>query len=241
VDGTTVEGVSDTPYAVPLALEVQHPKVNVPVLWWRSVGHTHTAYAMETMVDEIARATRRDPVELRREWLGADHPRHRAALDLAVARSGYGKHALAAGRAWGVAVHESFGTVVAYVVEASLRDGAPVVHRVTAGVHCNLAVNPRSVEAQIQGSAVFALGTTLPGAAITIKDGVVQQGNFSDYTVPRMPQAPVVDVFIVPSAEAPTGIGEPGVPPLAPALANAVAQLTGKTPRSLPFSPPLRA
>jgi isoquinoline 1-oxidoreductase subunit beta len=235
VDETTAEGVNNTPYGVPLALEVQHPEANVPILWWRAVGHTHTAYAMETMVDEVARATRKDPVALRREWLGERHPRHRAALDLAVARSGYGQRPLAAGRAWGVAVHESFGTVVAYVVEASLRDGAPLVHRVTAGVHCNLVVNPRSVEAQIQGGAIFALSTTLPGAAITLKDGVVQQGNFGEYPVARIHQAPVVDVHTVPSAEPPTGIGEPGVPPLAPALANAVAALTGKTPRSLPF------
>jgi isoquinoline 1-oxidoreductase beta subunit len=241
VDATTVEGVSDTPYSVPLALEVHHPKTNVPVLWWRSVGHTHTAYAMETLVDEVARATQRDPVELRREWLGGAHPRHRAALDLAVARSGYGKRSLPAGRAWGVALHESFETVVAYVTEVSLQGGAPVVHRITAGVHCNLPVNPRSIEAQIQGSAIFALSTTLPGATITLREGVVQQANFNDYTVARMGDAPPVDVHIVPSADPPKGIGEPGVPPLAPAIANAIGKLIGRTPRSLPFERPLQA
>ena len=236
VDATTVEGVSDTPYAIPVALEVHHPKVNVPVLWWRSVGHTHTAYAMETLVDEVARATNKDPVELRREWLGDKHPRHRAALDLAVAKSGYGRRPLAAGRAWGVAVHESFGSVVAYVAEVSLLEGAPVVHAVTAGVHCNLAVNPRSIETQIQGAALMGIGTTLPGAAITLKDGVVQQSNWSEYTLARISHMPKrFDVHVVPSADHPTGIGEPGLPPIAPAIANAVARLTGKVPRELPF------
>jgi isoquinoline 1-oxidoreductase beta subunit len=236
VDHTTTEGVADTPYAIPVALEVHHPAVNVPVLWWRSVGHTHTAYVMETLIDEVARATKTDPVALRRQWLGSNNPRHRAALDLAVAKSGYGTRTLPAGRAWGVAVHASFESVVAYVVEASVKDGAPVVHAVTAGVHCNLAVNPRSIETQIQGAALMGIGTTLPGAAITLKDGVVQQGNWGEYTLARIADMPAkFDVHIVPSADAPTGIGEPGLPPIAPAIANAVATLTGKTPRALPF------
>ncbi|MGL4576244.1 MAG: molybdopterin cofactor-binding domain-containing protein [Burkholderiaceae bacterium] len=235
VDATTVEGVNDTPYNIPLVAEVHHPTVNVPVLWWRSVGHTHTAYAMETLVDEVARATKKDPVALRREWLGSKRPRHLAALNLAVEKSGYGKTKPAAGRAFGVAVHESFATVVAYVVEASLKDGQPVIHSVHAGVHCNLPVNPRSIETQIQGAALMAIGTTLPGAAITLKDGVVQQGNWGEYTIARIGSMPQVTVHIVPSGDAPTGIGEPGLPPLAPALANAIAQITGKTPRSLPF------
>jgi isoquinoline 1-oxidoreductase beta subunit len=133
-------------------------------------------------------------------------------------------------------VHGSFDSVVAYVVEASLKDGAPVVHAVTAGVHCNLPVNPRSIEAQIQGAALMGIGTTLPGAAITLKDGVVQQGNWGEYTLARIADMPAkFDVHIVPSADAPTGIGEPGLPPIAPAIANAVAALTGKTPRALPF------
>jgi isoquinoline 1-oxidoreductase beta subunit len=236
VDSVSVEGVADTPYNVPLALQVHHPKVNVPVLWWRSVGHTHTAFVMETLVDEIARNTGQDPVAYRRGLLGDKHHHHLAALDLAVEKSGYGKKALPKGRAYGVAVHESFGSVVAYVVEASLTNGQPVLHRVTAGVACGTAVNPMSVEAQVQGAALMALGTTLPGAAITLKDGVVQQSNFGDYTVARMPQMPAIAVHIVPSTEPPTGMGEPGVPPLAPAFANALAQLTGKPLRSLPFS-----
>jgi isoquinoline 1-oxidoreductase beta subunit len=125
--------------------------------------------------------------------------------------------------------------VVAYVVEASVADGKPKLHKVTAGVHCNLAVNPMSIEAQVQGAALMALGTTLPGAAITLKDGVVEQQNFSDYTVARMNDMPHVDVFIVPSNDPPTGMGEPGVPPLAPAFANALFKLTGKRLRKLPF------
>ncbi len=235
VDAVTTEGVADTPYDVPLALEVHHPKVNVPVLWWRSVGHTHTAYVMETLIDEIARSAGLDPVAYRRSIIGEKHVRHLAALNLAVDKSGYGKVKLPAGHAQGVAVHESFGSVVAYVVEASVTDGQPVLHKVTAGVHCNTAVNPLAVQAQVQGAALMGLGATLPGAAITLKDGVVQQSNFNDYTVARMPQMPVVDVHIVPSNDAPSGMGEPGLPPLAPAFANAIASLTGKRLRELPF------
>lgn len=235
VDATAVEGMRE-PYPLPMRLTVHHPKVNVPVLWWRSVGSTHTAFVMETLIDEIARSTGQDPVAYRLALIGDKHPRHRAALQLAVDRSGYGKRALPAGRAWGVAVHESFDSVVAYVVEASVRDGRPVLHRVTAGVHCNLAVNPRTIEAQVQGAALMGLATCLPGNAITLKDGVVEQRNFGEYAVPRITDMPAVAVHIVPSAEPPTGMGEPGLPPLAPAFANAVARLTGKPLRALPFT-----
>jgi isoquinoline 1-oxidoreductase beta subunit len=235
IDGVTVEGVADTAYELPLALEVHHPKVNVPVLWWRSVGSTHTAYAMETLIDEVARASKQDPVAYRMALMGDKHPRHKAALQLAVAQSGYGRKKLAAGRAWGVAVHESFESVVAYVVEASVKDGTPKLHSITAGVHCNLVVNPRSVEAQVQGAALMGLSMCLPGGAITLKDGVVEQSNFGDFAVPRITDMPQVAVHIVPSADPPKGMGEPGLPPLAPAFANAIAQLTGKTPRELPF------
>jgi isoquinoline 1-oxidoreductase beta subunit len=234
VDTTMVEGMAE-PYNVPLKLSAHHPQANVPVLWWRSVGSTHTAFVMETLIDEAARIAGADPVAYRKQLIGEKHPRHLAALDLAVAKSGYGKKSLPAGRAWGVALHESFGSVVAYVVEASVDKGVPKLHKVTAGVHCNRAINPLSVEAQVQGAALMALGTTLPGAAITLKDGVVQQQNFSDYTVARMPDMPQVEVHIVPSDDAPTGMGEPGFPPLAPAYANAIAQLTGKRLRKLPF------
>jgi isoquinoline 1-oxidoreductase beta subunit len=235
VDSTMVEGMKE-PYDVPMRLSVHHPQVNVPVLWWRSVGSTHTAYAMETLLDEVARETKQDPVAYRMKLMGDKHPRHKAALQLAVERSGYGKRQLPAGRAWGVAVHESFESVVAYVVEASVENGTPKLHAVTAGVHCNLAVNPASVEAQVQGAALMGLSTCLPGAAITLKDGVVEQGNFGDFMVPRITDMPRIAVHIVPSAEPPTGMGEPGLPALAPAFANAIARITGKTPRALPFA-----
>ncbi|WP_157268438.1 xanthine dehydrogenase family protein molybdopterin-binding subunit [Azohydromonas aeria] len=235
IDGTAVEGMKE-PYDVPMRLTVHHPKVNVPVLWWRSVGSTHTAFVMETLIDEIARRTKQDPVAYRMKLMGPQHARHRAALQLAVDRSGYGKVKLPAGHAWGVAVHESFQSVVAYVVEASMQDGQPVLHRVTAGVHCNLVVNPRTVEAQVQGAALMGLSMCLPGNAITLKDGEVQQANFHDYPVARITAMPKIAVFTVPSAEPPTGMGEPGLPPLAPAFANAIAALTGKQLREMPFS-----
>ena len=234
VDTTMVEGMRE-PYDLPMRLSAHHPKQNVPVLWWRSVGSTHTAYVMETLIDEIARATQQDPVAYRMALMDAKSTRHRAALQLAVDRSGYGKRQLAKGRAWGVAVHESFNSVVAYVVEASVEDGTPKLHQVTAGVHCNLAVNPKSVEAQVQGAALMGLGMCLPGAAVTLKDGVVEQSNFGDYVVARITDMPAIAVHIVPSADAPTGMGEPGLPPLAPAFANAIARLTGKPLRELPF------
>ncbi|MBL8362151.1 MAG: xanthine dehydrogenase family protein molybdopterin-binding subunit [Rubrivivax sp.] len=240
VDVTTVEGMRE-PYEVPMKLTVHQPKQNVPVLWWRSVGSTHTAYVMETLVDEIAVATKQDPVAYRLKLMGEDpkHARHRAALQLAVDKSGYGRRKLPKGVAWGVAVHESFESVVAYVVEATVvgqgRGARPRLLRATAGVHCNLCVNPRTVEAQVQGAAMMALATTLPGHAITLKDGVVEQGNFHQYTPARIGDAPVVDVHIVPSTEPPKGMGEPGLPPLAPAYANALARLTGRRLRELPF------
>ncbi|HEV8689283.1 MAG TPA: xanthine dehydrogenase family protein molybdopterin-binding subunit [Ideonella sp.] len=234
IDATATEGMRD-PYGVPMRLTVHHPKLNVPVLWWRSVGSTHTAFVMETLIDEIARSTKQDPVAYRMQLFGDKHPRHRTALQLAVDKSGYGKKRLPAGRAWGVAVHESFDTVVAYVVEATMQEGRPVLQRVTAGVHCNLAVNPRTVEAQVQGAAVMGLSMCLAGSAITLKDGEVQQSNFGDYTVARIIDMPAFDVHIVPSADAPTGMGEPGLPPLAPAFANAIARLTGEPLRQLPF------
>lgn len=234
IDGTAVEGMKE-PYEIPMRLTVQHPKVNVPVLWWRSVGSTHTAFVMETLIDEIARTTRQDPVAYRMKLIGEQHPRHKAALQLAVEKSGYGKKKLAPGRAWGVAVHESFNSVVAYVVEASLKKGVPTLHKVTAGVHCNRVINPRSLEAQVQGGALMGLSMCLPGAAITLKDGQVEQSNFGDYAVPRITAMPQIAVHTVPSDDAPTGMGEPGLPPLAPAFANAVARLSGKPVRELPF------
>ncbi|NDP59033.1 MAG: xanthine dehydrogenase family protein molybdopterin-binding subunit [Oxalobacteraceae bacterium] len=234
VDSTMTEGMG-APYGLPMKLSVHNVKANVPVLWWRSVGSTHTAFVMETLIDEAAQIAGTDPVAYRKKLIGDKHPRHLAALDLAVAKSGYGKTKLPAGQAWGVALHESFNSVVAYVVVASLTEGKPKLHSVTAGVHCNLAVNPLTIEAQVQGAILMGLGTTLAGAAVTLKDGVVQQNNFNDYLVARMPDMPKVAVHIVASGDAPTGMGEPGLPPLAPAFANALARLSGKRLRKLPF------
>lgn len=241
VDASTIEGMRE-PYDLPMRLSVHHPKLNVPVLWWRSVGSTHTAFVMETLIDEIAVATKQDPVAYRMKLMSNDpkSARHRAALQLAVQKSGYGERRLPEGTAWGVAVHESFETVVAYVVEARIdgsgKDAKPKLVNVTAAVHCNLCVNPKTVEAQVQGSAVMAVGTTLPGELITLKDGVVEQGNFHQFTLPRITDAPPVAVHIVPSTDPPKGMGEPGLPPLAPAYANALARLTGKRHRELPFA-----
>ena len=234
VDATAVEGIADTAYDLPIAVSVHHPAVSVPILWWRSVGHTHSAFVMETLIDRIAREAGRDPVDLRRDLL-SKHPRHLAALDLAVRESGYGAKTLPAGRAWGCAVHESFRSVVAHVVELSIEDDAPKLHRVTSAIHCNLAVNPRSVEAQVEGAVLMAIGTTLHGAEITLRDGKVEQSNFDRFVMPRMPDMPPVDVHIVPSNDPPTGVGEPGLPPLAPAMANALFALTGKPVEALPI------
>jgi len=235
IDGTMVEGVVENVYAMPMRVRITHTDVPVPVLWWRSVGHTHTAFVMETMVDEIAQAAGTDPVAWRLARFDAKkHARHIAALKLAVQKSGYGKP-LPEGHAWGVAVHESFGSVVAHVVDVSIVDGRPKVHQVTAGVHANQVVNPLAAEAQIQGGAVFGLGMTLPSFEITLKDGIVQQTQLTDFAPPRMTDAAPVAVHFVASNDPPTGLGEPGVPPIAPAVANAVAALTGKRLRRLPF------
>jgi isoquinoline 1-oxidoreductase beta subunit len=235
IDHTMTEGVVENTYGMPMRLRATHPDVAVPVLWWRSVGHTHTGFVMETLADEVARAAGQDPVAWRLAKLDPKkHARHVAALKLAVDKSGYGKP-LPAGHAWGVAVHESFGSVVAYVVDVSVVEGRPKVHAVTAGVHANQVVNPTAAEAQIQGGAVFGLSMIQPGFAITLKDGVVEQSQFSDFAPPRITDAPPVAVHFVPSNDPPTGLGEPGVPPIAPAVANAVAALTGKRLRKLPF------
>ncbi len=236
VDATMTEGVIENDYGLPMQVSVHHPDVDVPVLWWRSVGHTHTAFVMETLVDEVAHAARQDPVAWRlARFADKAHERHRQALQLAVDKSGYGKRKLPKGQAWGVAVHASFESVVAYVAEVSIDQGKPRVHRVTAGVHANRVINPMGAQAQIQGGCVFGLAMIAPGFAIEIENGTTRNGNFTDFPPVRMPDAPPVDVFFVPSEDNPTGLGEPGVPPIAPAVANAVFALTGKRLRKLPF------
>jgi isoquinoline 1-oxidoreductase beta subunit len=239
IDATSVEGPANLPYAVPnLYVDLQSPRVGVPVLWWRSVGSTHNAYSTETFIDELAASAGKDGVEFRRALL-ARQPRHLATLDLAADKAGWGKPlAPAKGegkRARGVAVHESFGTVVAQVAEVTVRGDTFTVDRVVCAVDCGLAVNPDVVRAQMEGGIGYGLSAALSGA-ITFKDGAVEQSNFNDYPVLRIDAMPAVEVHIVPSTAPPSGVGEPGVPPIAPAVANALAAATGKRLRKLPLT-----
>lgn len=233
IDATSIEGASDTAYAVPdLTATVHNAKEGVPVLWWRSVGHTHTAHAVETVVDELAHAAGKDPVAFRAALL-KDQPRHAGVLALVAEKAGWGQP-LPAGSGRGVAVHQSFGSYVATVAEVSIKDGALKVDRVVAAVDCGIAVNPDVIRAQVEGSVGFALSVVLRNK-ITLKNGEVEQANFDTYEPTRMSEMPKVEVHIMPSAEAPTGIGEPGVPGLAPAIGNAVFAATGQRLRSLPL------
>ncbi len=233
IDVTSVEGVADTPYDIPnFQCALTTPTKLVSSLWWRSVGHTHTAFVMETMIDELAFAAKADPVAFRKALL-AKHPRVLKTLELAAEKSGWGKPS-PAGRARGIAVHESFDSVCAQVAEVSIEKGQVRVHKVVAAMDCGLVVNPLTVEAQVQSAIVYGLSAALYGA-ITFKDGVVEQSNFHDYPVLRGHEMPVVEVHLVQGGERPTGVGEPGTPPIAPAVANAVFALTGKRVRSLPM------
>jgi isoquinoline 1-oxidoreductase subunit beta len=235
VDVTSVEGAANLPYAVPnLAVELHTTTVGVPVLWWRSVGSTHTAYSTETFLDELAHAAGRDPLELRLALL-AKHPRHRAVLHLAADKAGWGQPLLP-GRGRGLAVHESFDTVVAQVAEVSRRpDGLPRVERVVCAVDCGTAINPDIVRSQMEGSIGYGLAAAL-WSEITLVRGRVQERNFDSYRPLRIGEMPAVEVHIVPSAAPPTGAGEPGLPPIAPAVANAFFHLTGRPVRRLPFA-----
>jgi isoquinoline 1-oxidoreductase subunit beta len=237
IDPTTVEGVNDTHYVIPnFHVSAHHPKVNVPVLWWRSVGHTHTAFVMETLVDELAVRARMDPFAYRRKLLKPEARKLRAALDLVEARSAAWRRRLPKNHAIGVACHESFGTGVACAVDVSIEKERPKIHRVTIAVDCGLAVNPLGVESQFQAGVAFGLSQLMAKGAITLHEGVVEQRNFDGYVPPYMPDAPVaVDVHIVPSTEAPSGCGEPPVPVISPAVVNALTRLTGKRYRSLPL------
>lgn len=241
IDAVSVEGAANLPYAIPHMLVDLHTPadIHVPVLWWRSVGSTHTAYSTETFLDEVAAAAGQDPVAFRLALL-ARHPRHAGVLKLAADKAGWGtplpQDANGARRGHGVAVHESFNSYVAQVAEVTVqRDGSVKVDRIVCAVDCGIAVNPDNVRSQVEGSVGFALSAMLHGA-ITLKDGVVEQSNFHDYAPIRIDEMPRVEVHIVPSAEKPTGIGEPGVPPVAPAVANAIAAATGKRVRRLPIS-----
>jgi isoquinoline 1-oxidoreductase beta subunit len=234
VDGTSVEGVSDMPYAIPnFRAELHSPKVGVPVLWWRSVGHTHTAYVVETMLDQLAAKAGKDPVQFRLALL-KDKPRHAGVLQLAADKAGWANPP-PQGRFRGVAVHESFNSYVAQIAEISLSpEGAAKVEKVTCAVDCGIAVNPDIIRAQMEGGIGFGLGAAMRDQ-ITLKGGVVDQANFDSYEPLRMSDMPGIEVHIVPSKEKPTGVGEPGVPVIAPAVANAVFKATGKHITNLPM------
>ena len=234
VDLTSVEGANNLPYAIPNTLVDLHTTdIGVPVLWWRAVGSTHTAHSIEIFIDELAEAAGRDPVDFRRELL-RDHPRHLGVMELAAAKAGWGEP-LPAGRARGIAVHESFASYVAQVVEVSLDGGLPKVERVVCAVDCGRPINPDQIKAQMEGGIGFGLGAILHDE-ITLDGGRVQQSNFHDYIPLRIEEMPQVEVHIVNSEAAPTGVGEPGTPPIGPAVANALYRLTGERFRSLPLS-----
>jgi isoquinoline 1-oxidoreductase beta subunit len=236
IDSASVEGAADILYGIPnLQVELHTPKNEVPVQWWRSVGHSHTGFSVEAFLDEVAHAGGKDPYQLRRTLL-AGQPRMLAVLDLAAQKANWGS-ALPAGRARGIATHFSFDSYVAQVAEVSVeKDGTVHVHRVVAAVDCGRAVNPDTVKAQLEGGIIFGLTAALK-TEITLDKGRVQQRNFNDYPMLRMFEAPAIEVFIVPSTEHPTGVGEPGVPPVAPAVANAIFAATGKRVRRLPIKP----
>lgn len=230
-DFSSIEGSNDIAYDIPnISVDVHLVKNPVPVLWWRSVGHTHTAYAKEHFFDVAARKAGKDPVELRRTLL-AKHPRQLAVLNLAVEKAG----PLPAGKTRGVAVHHSFSSYVAEVADVTVNaDGTFRVERVVCAVDCGIVINPDIVRAQMEGGIGYGLSAIL-GEAVTLKDGAPVQTNFYDYNVLRMTNMPKVEVYIVPSTEAPTGVGEPGVPPIGPAVANALLAATGKTYAKLPL------
>jgi isoquinoline 1-oxidoreductase subunit beta len=241
VDPVSVEGASNLPYAIPnLAVELHTPtNITVPVLWWRSVGSTHTAFSTECFMDELAQAAGADPVAWRLSML-EHHPRHAAVLKLAADKAGWGAPLARAKagerRGRGVAVHESFKSYVAQVAEVTVKDdGSYRVDRVVCAVDCGTAINPDVIRAQVEGSVAFALSAVMSGA-ITLTEGKVDQSNFHDYQPLRIGEMPKIEVYIVPSAANPTGIGEPAVPPLAPAVVNALAAATGKRVRQLPVA-----
>ncbi|HZI61072.1 MAG TPA: xanthine dehydrogenase family protein molybdopterin-binding subunit [Pyrinomonadaceae bacterium] len=238
VDQTMTEGTADSHYNIRnLHVSVHHPKVNVPVLWWRSVGHTHTAFVMETLIDELALRAKMDPIAYRRKLLKPEAKKLLGPLALLETATAAWRNRLPKGHALGISCHESFGTGVACAVDVSIENKRPRIHRATLAVDCGLAVNPLSVESQFQAGVGFGLSQLMAKGAITLKGGRVEQRNFDGFVPPYIIDAPMaVDVHIVPSGEAPTGCGEPPVPVISPAVVNALARLTGKRYRTLPLA-----
>ena len=234
LDSSSVEGAANLPYAIPnLLVDYVLNEPGVPVGFWRSVGNSQNGFVTESFIDELAHAAKQDPVQFRLRLLER-HPRHQAVLKLAAEKAGWGQK-LAKGQGRGVAVLESFGSYVAEVADVAVsKDGEIQVKRVVCAIDCGSIVNPDTIQAQLESAVVFALTAVLKGP-ITIKGGRVEQSNFHDYPVLAFDEMPVVEVHILPSSEAPGGVGEPGVPPLAPAVANAVFAATGKRIRRLPL------
>ena len=232
-DKTTAEGLFDLPYAF-ANQHMSHvsTRMGVPIGFWRSVGHSHNAFFSESFIDELAFETKQDPLAFRLSLL-KQVPRYAAVLKLAAEKANWGS-ALPAGHAHGLAFHKSFGSIVAQVAEVSIEGSMPRVHRVVCAIDCGTVVNPGTVAQQVESSVNFALSAALFGK-IDIQDGVVQQTNFTNYPLVHMAQSPVVETWIVPSTQSPEGVGEPAVPPLAPAVANAMFKLTGQRLRSLPL------
>ena len=232
-DKTTAEGLFDLPYG----FANQHmahvsTRMGVPIGFWRSVGHSHNAFFSESFIDELAFETKQDPVAFRLSLL-TQTPRYAAVLKMAADKAKWGA-TLPSGHAHGVALHRSFGSIVAQVAEVSMKEGVLRVHRVVCAIDCGTVVNPDTVAQQVESSVSFALSAALFGK-IDIQEGVVQQTNFTNYPLVKLAQSPVVETWIIPSTQLPEGVGEPAVPPLAPAVANAMFKLTGQRVRSLPL------